>query len=100
MKVEISANGKYASQEQKLEALGTVIADDGLTILPLSTVDPRNSPRLRSGLLVVATLKCSLGPDGTEIPAEILLQDADLDLAVHREKSPITPVFVALECFC
>ena len=42
MRVEVSAGGRsMPPQEQKLEALGTVLAEDGLTVLSLSTVDPR-----------------------------------------------------------
>ena len=41
VKVEISAGGRsMPPQEQKLEALGTIIAEDGLTVLSLNTVDP------------------------------------------------------------
>ena len=40
-KVEISAGGRsMPPQEQKLEALGTIIAKDGLTVLSLNRVDP------------------------------------------------------------
>ena len=41
VKLEISAGGRsLPPQEQKLEALGTVIAKDGLTVLSLNKVDP------------------------------------------------------------
>ena len=41
VKLEISAGGRsLPPQEQKLEALGTIIADDGLTVLSLTKVDP------------------------------------------------------------
>ena len=40
MRIEVSANRRsMPPQEQKVEALGTVIANDGLTVLSLSTVD-------------------------------------------------------------
>ena len=87
MRVEVSANGRsMPPQEQKVEALGTVIAEDGLTVLSLSTVDPRSKifSRLRSStasIQVNYTEVFILKPDGTEIPAKMLLKDADLDLA-------------------
>lgn len=102
MKVEISANGRsMPPQEQKLEALGTIIADDGLTVLSLSTVDPRSKilSRLRLGsasVQVSYTEVLILNPDGTEIPAKILLKDADLDLAFVlpiEKKSNMFPIF-------
>ena len=41
VRVEVSAGGRsMPPQEQKLEALGTIIAEDGLTVLSLSRVDP------------------------------------------------------------
>ena len=87
MRIEVSANGRsMPPQEQKVEALGTVIANDGLTVLSLSTVDPRSKifARLRSNSASVQvnyTEVFILKPDGTEIPAKMLLKDADLDLA-------------------
>ena len=87
MRIEVSANGRsMPPQEQKVEALGTVIARDGLTVLSLSTVDPRSKifARLRSNSASVQvnyTEVFILKPDGTEIPAKMLLKDADLDLA-------------------
>ncbi len=73
-------------QEKKLEALGTIIADDGLTVLSLNTVDPTSNllSRLRSpdaSVQVNYTEVLILMKDGREIPAKFLLKDIDLDLA-------------------
>ena len=73
-------------QEQKLEALGTIIAEDGLTVLSLSRVDPTATllSRIRTpGGSVNAnyTEVLLLMQDGTEVPAKLLLKDTDLDLA-------------------
>ena len=87
MKINVSAGGRsLPPQEQKLEALGTIIAPDGLTVMSLTTVDPRSKilARLRSNSASVQvnyTDVFILKPDGTEIPAKVLLKDADLDLA-------------------
>ncbi len=87
MRVEVSASGRsMPPQEQQIEALGTIIADDGLTVLSLTTVDPKSKilARIRSNSASVQvnyTEVLILKPDGTEIPAKILLKDADLDLA-------------------
>ena len=104
MRIEVSANGRsMPPQEQKVEALGTVIANDGLTVLSLSTVDPRSKifSRLRSNSASVQvnyTEVFILKPDGTEISAKMLLKDADLDLAfvlpIHSsDNSEDFPVF-------
>jgi hypothetical protein len=97
MRVEVSAGGRsMPPQEQKLEAIGTIIAEDGLTVLSLSTVDPRAKilSRLRTGgasVQVNYTEVLLLMPDGSEVPAKILLKDNDLDLAyvlpITEEKS-------------
>ena len=94
------------SEETKSEATGTVIGPDGLTVLSLSETDP------------TALLKAMMGPsapqglqleteivdvrimlrDGTEIPAEVILRDNDLDMAFVRpvEKQDLTFAFVDL----
>ncbi len=73
-------------QEQKLEALGTIIAEDGLTVLSLNKVDPTANilSRIRSpgaSVNVNYTEVMILMQDGTEVPAKLLLKDSDLDLA-------------------
>ena len=108
VKLEISAGGRsLPPQEQKLEALGTIIADDGLTVLSLTKVDPTadilSRLRSRSGSVNVNYTEVNLlMQDGTEVPAKLLLKDSDLDLAyvlpikerkeeykgVHFEKVP------------
>ena len=51
MKIDVSAGGQsLPPQEQKLEALGTIVASDGLTVMSLTTVDPKSKilARLRT----------------------------------------------------
>ena len=87
VRIELSAGGRSVPpQEQKLEALGTIIAEDGLTVLSLNKVDPTASilSRLRSpgaSVNVNYTEVMLLMQDGTEVPAKLLLKDVDLDLA-------------------
>ena len=87
VRLEISAGGRsLPPQEQKLEALGTIIAEDGLTVLSLSRVDPTASllSRMRTpgaSVNVNYTEVLILMQDGTEVPARLVLKDTDLDLA-------------------
>ncbi|MBP51715.1 MAG: hypothetical protein CMI27_01065 [Opitutae bacterium] len=87
VRIEISASGQsFPPQEQKLEALGTIIAEDGLTVLSLNKVDPTNTilSRIRrpgASVQVHYTEVLILMQDGTEVPARMLLKDVDLDLA-------------------
>ncbi len=74
-----------APREQKREVNGTMISADGLTVLALSTVDPRgNMPAGNTGMRIedpeYKEVKLRLA-DNSEIPARIVLQDSDLDLA-------------------
>ena len=86
-KVEMSVGGRsIPPQEQKLEALGTVIDEKGLTVLSLNQVDPTANilSRLRSpgaSVNVNYTEVFILMQDGTEVAARFLLKDSDLDLA-------------------
>lgn len=73
------------TQEQKREVNGTVLTADGLTVLSLGEIDPRGSlpPQMR-GIRIeepeFKEVKLRLA-DNTEIPARVVLKDADLDLA-------------------
>ena len=102
-KVSFSADGgkelpyNLPDQENKVEALGTIIDPSGLVVAALSQVDPARNVTGRDfriggnivKLEAVATLKefKVVMPDGTEIPAEIVMKDADLDLAFVRIKT-------------
>ncbi len=77
-------------REVRLEVNGTVISPNGLTVTSLAAIDPRaavdtsragpNGARLQFGDTQFKEVKLRL-PDGTEIPARVVLKDADTDLA-------------------
>ena len=82
--------------ETKTDATGTVVDPSGLTVLALSSVDPAELYRRLSEEYKVETevsdVKILLD-DGTEMPAEIVLRDKDLDLAFVRPKAkPAAPM--------
>jgi len=94
------------SRESKQEVTGTVIDPSGLTAVSLSSTDPTS---LLQGFMggfggdgeesfkfkmdsELSDIKV-LSEDGTELPAEIVLRDKDLDLAFLRPKSkPASPL--------
>jgi S1-C subfamily serine protease len=88
--------GNVPEQETKMETLGTLIDSRGLILTSLSQIDPARQVSGREfrigGNMVkieaVATLKevKVTMPDGTDIPAEIVMKDSDLDLAFIRIK--------------
>ena len=87
VKVEINTGGRsYPPREEKLEALGTVLSDEGLVAISLTKVDPTASilSRMRSPGSTVNVNYSEVNvlmPDGSEVPARLILKDSDLDLA-------------------
>ncbi len=106
VKIEVSSNGRsFPATERKLEALGTVLGADGLTVLSLNTMDPTESirSRMRSAgdISVDYTEVMILKDDGSEVPAKFALKDEDLDLAfvlpvkgVDVNSSEVPPPFL------
>jgi hypothetical protein len=97
LKASYSSGGRSAEpSESKNDVTGTVIDPSGLTVLALSACDPADLYRRISEDYKMETevndLKILLD-DGTEMPAEIVLRDKDLDLAFIRPKTkPSSPM--------
>ena len=82
----------FGRQEQKVEAVGTVIHESGLTVLSYTMLDPSamlNAAMAGAGggeedkvefKTELSGVKIRLG-DGTEVAARLVLRDDDLDLA-------------------
>ena len=103
VKQQFSMPGRGSrDNEQKSEATGTVIGPDGLTVLSLSEADPSAMMQaLMGGMGADLDFKIEteiedvkiLMTDGTEIPAEMILRDKDLDLAfVRPREKPSEPM--------
>jgi hypothetical protein len=91
VEIEVTASDNPAQKEErKLEVLGTVIAKDGLIVVPLSTLDVASTI---DGRMV----KVPQGP--IKLSAKVAFKDTDLDLAFIRpEKTAdvkLTPVDTA-----
>jgi hypothetical protein len=100
-KMTISMPGAGGNpREMKQDLTGTVVDASGLTVLALSACDPTamyasmmqdedNRFKMETELTDVKILL----DDGTELPAEVVLRDKDLDLAFIRPKSkPASPM--------
>ena len=75
-------------EERTNEANGTIIGEDGLTVLSLTSVDPsglmtKMGDGSREVVSKISSMKMILA-DGAELDAEIVLRDVDLDLAFVR----------------
>ena len=93
---KMGASGRSAAREAKQEVTGTVVDPSGLTVVALSSCDPAELYRRMSEdyktEIEVSDVKI-LMEDGSEIPAEIVLRDKDLDLAFIRPKTkPASPM--------
>lgn len=101
-KVSFQAEGgkeavNIPDREQKSEALGTFIDAAGLVVTALSSIDPSREysgreVRTRDGVVKIEANAIFkevrvIMPDGTEIPADVVMRDIDLDLAFLRIKS-------------
>lgn len=83
-------------REQKYETLGTLISSHGMVVTALSMLDPSQqfsgrrftTPSGEIKIDAAVTLKevKIIMPDGTELPADVVMKDADLDLAFIKPK--------------
>jgi S1-C subfamily serine protease len=84
-------------EEAKVQSLGTIIDPTGLVITALSQIDPAGSVNGRTvrtqtgtakleAVSVLKDVKITLA-DGTDVPAEVVYKDTDLDLAFIRVKA-------------
>ena len=97
--IKVSYSGGSRSTENRQEIIGTVVDPSGLTVVALSACDPSDMYQRMVAQssqykvdIEVTDLKILLD-DGTEVPAQIVLRDKDLDLAFIRPKSkPASPM--------
>src|SRR5271168_1905575 len=94
--LKMSTSDASHANETKQDLTGTVVDSSGLTVLALSACDPAEIYQRMMGddssrkvETEVTDLKILLD-DGTEVPAEIVLRDKDLDLAFIRPKTKLT----------
>jgi S1-C subfamily serine protease len=98
--LKISYSGGPKPSENRQEITGTVVDPSGLTVLALSACDPSEMYQRMMAeqgsqykLETEVTDLRLLLDDGTELPAEIVLRDKDLDLAFIRPKTkPANPM--------
>lgn len=93
-KLKLNAQGQSQDMEQKLEVVATAI-EPGLAVTSASGVDPSGSMKAMlsklgqgSALAISAEIKetALLLADGTEVEADIVLSDPELDLAFVRPR--------------
>jgi S1-C subfamily serine protease len=95
LKLKIGFGGQAQDQEQKVEVAGVVIDASGLTVASAATIDPSGALRKMAGgqssrMKVESEVKETtlLLEDGTEVEADVVLKDTDLDLAFLKPREP------------
>ncbi len=108
LKMSMGGMGMGSDQEQKSEITGTVIDPSGLTVVSLTAIDPGSLFSRLAGMMggsdqfsietEVTNVELLLD-DGSELPAQVVLRDKDLDLAFLRPteapKSPLQALDLA-----
>jgi len=98
IKQSVSMGGRDSKTESKTETTGTIIDPSGLTVVSLATTDPSSTMKdtyarvmaSRGGDMSQFKFESELNDvrivlaDGTEMPADVVLRDKDLDLAYLR----------------
>jgi hypothetical protein len=107
IKQSVSMGGRENKSESKTATTGTVIDPSGLTVVSLAATDPSSTIKdayaraiaARGGDMSQFKFDSELNDvkivlaDGTEIPAEVVLRDKDLDLAYLRpSEKPAKPL--------
>ena len=95
LKLKIGFGGQAQDQEQKVEVAGVVIDPSGLTLASAASIDPSGALRKMAGgqasrMKLESEVKETtlLLEDGTEVEAEVVLKDTDLDLAFLKPREP------------
>ncbi len=94
VKLQISVGGQNQSQEQSVEMLGTVINEQGLTLVAYSALDLSSQVKAQVKGKIPANMKLEVKSDfkevklilsdGEEVPGDVVLKDEDLDVAFIR----------------
>lgn len=100
-KISATMQGRSGTpRENRLEISGTVVDPSGLTVVALSACDPSeilarvgNEVKIETELSDIKILQ----EDNSEIAAEIVLRDKDLDLAFIRPKAKLASPVAAVE---
>jgi hypothetical protein len=108
LKSKLSMAGRGGeSSESRQEVTGTIVDPAGIAVLSLSATDPGQLVQNMMGgggedesrfkmETELSDVKMLL-EDGTEVPAEVVLRDRDLDLAFIRPKAKLATAIAAID---
>lgn len=107
-KLRVNQGGREVqNQDQRIQALVTVLDTSGLGVMSLTALDPSElmSAQLSRGRGAGAAVTVSAEaadlryrlPDGKEVPVRVVLRDKDLDLAFLRPLEKLAGPIAAIE---
>ena len=93
MGIKFSIRGQSRDQERKIEANGTVIDGSGLTVASAAALDPTIVMRATTRADIKSEFKETtlILDDGTEVDAEVILKDSDLDMIFIKPREAEDP---------
>lgn len=95
IKTRVTVQGRENARDLPMQANATVLDGTGLAVMALSNIEPGElATRMGAGAVEseATDLRMRLG-DGREVPAKIVLRDADLDLAFIKPiEAPASPM--------
>jgi hypothetical protein len=106
LKTRVVLNGREQLRDVPLQVNGLVLTPDGVTIMPLSLLEPgdvltrtltANQPSAKVEVSSETTELRIRMPDGTELPASVALRDSDLDLVFLKPVTPLAAAVTAID---
>jgi hypothetical protein len=100
LKMRAPTGGRENARDVSVQANGTVLEPNGLTVLSLSALEPGSllSGRGRGGEITSETADLRIRTaDDRELPARVVLRDADLDLVYIRPVDPPTSPMASVD---
>ena len=100
IKTRMNIGGRESTRDQPMQANATVLEDTGLAVMSMSVLEPAEIANRGMGANALSTEAADLRmrlADGQEVPARIVLRDADLDLVFVKPVEPLPAPIPAMD---
>jgi hypothetical protein len=100
IKTRMNISGRESTRDQLVQANATVLDEGGLAVMALSMIEPGEIANRTMGAGALSTEAADLRmrlASGEEVPAKIVLRDADLDLVFLTPTTPLPKPIPAVD---